>query len=167
MKRILSTALAVALLLSLGVLAVLARGGGDILTPVINAVAAAAPSQTAAAPDAPMAAENYNMIAIPLDASGPVTPFTASGLGVFLGPAVKQVSKLDPNAQGYLTWYPEIGDGDDFDLEVGGVYMVLLGTGANNIVSFVGGVPDAGTIRFDLVRPTGGEFFSRRRKPGF
>ena len=34
MKRTLSTILAVALLLGLGALAVLARGGGDILTPV-------------------------------------------------------------------------------------------------------------------------------------
>ena len=37
MKRLLSTALAVALLLGLGALAVLARGGGDILTPADNA----------------------------------------------------------------------------------------------------------------------------------
>ena len=54
MKRILSTTLAVALLLGLGALAVLARGGGDILTPVRAApvALAAAQPQTAAAPDA-------------------------------------------------------------------------------------------------------------------
>ena len=46
MKRTLSTILAVALLLGLGALAVLARGGGDILTPV-----RVAPVALAAAPD--------------------------------------------------------------------------------------------------------------------
>ena len=45
MKRLLSTALAVALLLSLGALAVLARGGGDILTPADSVVSAAAQPQ--------------------------------------------------------------------------------------------------------------------------
>ena len=50
MKRLVSTALAVALLLGLGALAVLARGGGEILSPADNAVAAAAQAQTAAAP---------------------------------------------------------------------------------------------------------------------
>ena len=65
MKRLLSTALAVALLLGLGALAVLARGGGDILTPADNVVAAAAQPQTAAAPDAPMATSGINWIAFP------------------------------------------------------------------------------------------------------
>ena len=124
----------------------------SILTPAGSVVAAASQPQTAAAPDA---AENYNMIAVPLDASAQVNPFTASGLGTFLGPAVKQVSKLDPNAQGYLTWYPEIQDGDEFDLTVGGAYMILLGIGANSVVSFVGDVPDAGDVQFTLVRPAG------------
>ena len=69
MKRTLSTILAVALLLGLGTLAVLARGGGDILTPVraASVALAAAQPQTAAAPDAPAASSNYNVIALPLD----------------------------------------------------------------------------------------------------
>ena len=45
MKRILSTILAVGLLLGLGALAVLARGGGDILTPVRAAPVALAAAQ--------------------------------------------------------------------------------------------------------------------------
>jgi hypothetical protein len=67
MKRLLSTALAVALLLGFGALAVLARGGGDILTPADNAVAAAAQAQTAAAPDAPAVTYKYNDVALVLD----------------------------------------------------------------------------------------------------
>ena len=48
MKRLISTALAIALLLGLGALAVLARGGGDILTPAGSVVAAAAQPSTGA-----------------------------------------------------------------------------------------------------------------------
>ena len=64
MKRLLSTALAVALLLSLGALAVLARGGGDILTPADSVVSAAAQPQTP--PRRTQTAPKYNSIALPL-----------------------------------------------------------------------------------------------------
>jgi hypothetical protein len=72
MNRLISTALAVALLFGLGALAVLARGGGDILAPADNAVAAAALPQTAAAPEAPTVASAWNAIALPLDMSATV-----------------------------------------------------------------------------------------------
>ena len=69
MKRILSTILAVALLLGLGALAVLARGGGDILTPIRAApvALAAAQPQTAAAPDAPATGREVQHARLTLD----------------------------------------------------------------------------------------------------
>ena len=65
MRRVLSTVLAVALLLGLGTLAVLAL-------PNANASLAGAPAVSAAAPefnpDAPTATNKYNVIGLPLNA---------------------------------------------------------------------------------------------------
>jgi hypothetical protein len=160
------------LLLGLGSLAVLARPNGASTPSAPEAAAQLGASQqtasqpAVAAPSAPAApaagAQNYNMIAMPLDASNqfssnsPSLPFTANGLGKLLGTGVVEVSKLRPDAQAYLTWYPEIEDGDDFNLEVGGAYWLLLASGASSSISFVGDVPDQGTVQMTLVRPTSG-----------
>ena len=97
MKRLLSTALAVALLLGLGALAVLAHGGGDILTPADKVVAAAPQPQTAAAPDAPMASI-YNDVALPLNVQSQFTSlgltFDYAGLANFVSGA-QQVLEWD------------------------------------------------------------------------
>ena len=172
MKRIFSTLLAIALLLGLGALAVLARGG-DILTPADNAVAAAAQPQTAAAPDAPAALLNYNLIALPLDVqttwaniTPTAIPFTAHGLAQYVGlSSVDQVLHWDPVAQRYDQWIPVAGmenggygyvNGDivtsPWSLTTGQVYRLLLNNTNQSLtlVSFVGDVPPANSIKFIL-----------------
>jgi hypothetical protein len=152
MKRMLSTALVVALLLSLGALAVLARGGGDILTPADNAVAAAAQPQTAAAPDAPDSTM-FNFIALPLDSSSSISPFRASGLATYVGSSVQQVMKWNSALQAFDTFVPGVSPPVppfDFDLAVGGSYFLELGSGIS-VLSLVGDVPDSGTISQSLL----------------
>jgi hypothetical protein len=175
MKRFVSTALVVVLLLGLGTFAVLARGGGDILTPAGNAVAAAAQSQTAAAPDAPLSSK-YNMIALPLDVqanwSDPNNPvqyaFDSQGLAEYVGLAsVEQVLHWDPapGHQRYDSWFidsglPNGGYGyvnnglvtDPWSLTTGHVYRLLLNNTSSSLtsVSFVGDVPDKNSLKFTL-----------------
>ena len=73
MRRVLTTVLAVALLLALGALAVLALPNGSAPLAGAPAVSAAAPEFN---PDAPTATENYNLIAMPLNAAN---QFTTAG----------------------------------------------------------------------------------------
>lgn len=158
MKRALSTILAVALLLGLGALAVLALP--NAATP-----AAAIPVAVAggsAAPAAPAAAQNFNMISMPLDATNQFTSagytFTADGLMQLAGGGtkVKQVGHWQAGAGTYETWTwdPDEGKavGTDFGLEVGQAYWLLLESTASNVISFVGDVPAQGSISFSLVR---------------
>ena len=175
MKRILSTILAVGLLLGLGALAVLARGGGDILTPVRAApvALAAAQPQTAAAPEAPAASSNYNMIALPLDVqvtwaniTPTAIPFNSQGLAQYVGlSSVEQVLHWDPAIAGvrflvdrleHAKWglwicgrRPCYGP---WSLITGHVYNLLLNNTNSSLtlVSFVGDVPAANSIKFTL-----------------
>lgn len=166
MKRILSTALAIALLLGLGALAILASpsGAGGLLTAAQPAAVALAATnfQGAAAPDAPDAAQNFNMIAMPLDATNQFTSagytFTADGLMKLAGGGtkVKQVGhwKAADGVYETWTWDPdeEKALGIDFDLEVGQAYWLLLESTAGTVISFVGDVPEANSVQFTLVR---------------
>jgi len=156
MKRILSTTLAVALLLGLGALAVLARGGGDILTPVRAApvALAAAQPQTAAAPDA---GPRYNVIALPLNSVSqfPVGKYNAEGLATIVGSGVQQVLQWNPSTKSYLSYIPGLG-GDTIPMQVGRVYWLQLDSTSTTVVSFVGDVPNQGDVYFPLVRPTSG-----------
>ncbi len=155
MNRVLTTVLAVALLLGLGALAVLALPGA-------SAPLAAAPFVSAAAPDAPMAAQNFNMIAMPLDATDQFTSagytFTADGLMQLAGGGtkVKQVGHFLSGPQTYETWTwssdEGTGIGVDFDIVVGQAYWLLLESTAGNVVSFVGDVPEPDAVSFTLAR---------------
>jgi hypothetical protein len=151
MKRLLSTTLAVALLLGLGALAVLARGGGDILTPADNAVAAAAQPQTAAAPDAPMATSGINWIAIPLSNASLVNASDlATNIGTSTGSTVATIEQWNPQSQNYLTYLHELGL-DDFALTVGGAYRVSVRGGAGGLTwSLVGEVPTPSQFTYTL-----------------
>ncbi len=169
MKRFVSTALTVALLLGLGILAMLARGGGALLPPTRTVPVALAAPQTAAAPDAPLSSK-YNMISLPLKvqtnwaSSTPAIPFNSQGLAQYIGlSSVTQVLHWDPTRQVYDQWFP----GDDppsgtvggvytetpYALKVGDVYRILLNNADTSlkVVSFVGDVPDANSINFTLV----------------
>ena len=156
MKRLLSTALAVTLLLGLGALAVLARGGGDILTPADSVV-------SAAAPDAPPTPAPYmiNEIALPLDVESTfgTANFTAQGLAenITSGEAtVSQVSHWYANGQQSDTWDPNLGYGiyegetvfAAWPLQTGQSYQLTLVQGASTVYSIVGDVPAQGDIQF-------------------
>jgi hypothetical protein len=162
MKHLVSTVLVVALLLGLGALAVLARGGGAILAPADSVVAAAVQPQTAAAPDSVPVSLAFNLIAMPLNASAQFTAqgltFDAAGLAAFAGSSTVQVGRWDPNGQIYQTWTidPDFGgQGTNFPLQVGGAYWLLRGPDTNNVISFVGNVPppsgQPGAVQFPLV----------------
>jgi hypothetical protein len=158
MKRLVSTALAIALLLGLGALAVLARGGGDILTPAGNAVAAAAQPQTAAAPDAPMAAK-YNAIAVPLIVSG---ISDASSLKSYIeanvsGVTVTQLLKWDATIPplGDYRVYTGSSFSDNFGVATGDAVFVLAQGTTPTTLSFVGDVPAQGAVSFNLVGDPG------------
>jgi len=152
MKRILTPVLAVALLLGLGALAVLAM-------PSANAPLAAAPvvSAAAAAPEAVDALENYNALSMPLYAANQFTSagyqFDADGLASMIGPGVSQVLRWNSTGQYFEARFPQLPDGPNFTLEVGGVYFVLVDSTVGDVVSFVGDVPAEESIHFNL---TGG-----------
>ncbi len=157
MKQTFSTLVAIALLVGLGALAVLALPNGQAaLNPAPVAVAA----QVAAGPEAPLGTNKYNVIAMPLDSQNQFSnggfTWDAQGLAQFVGTGVKQVLTWNASSQTYLSWDVDLGDGDNFSLQVGGVYWLLLDNTAANIVSFVGDVPTQGSVSFSLVRPTSG-----------
>lgn len=157
MGRVLSTIVAVVLLLGLGALAVLALPGAG--APMTASSAAAAPlAAEPDAPAAPAALENYNLIALPLDSQAQFTAagatWDAKGLAQFIGTGVTQVLRWDSSV-GFQIWYPLTNRGTNFPLVVSGTYFVLLDSNAtSNVVSFVGGVPNMGSVQYDLVGGT-------------
>lgn len=148
MRRALSTVLAVALLLGLGTLAVLALPNANAPLSAVPAVSAAAPEFE---PDAPMAATNFNTIALPLDSSSQINPYTASGLASLVGTGVVQVMHWDAPTQSYQFYFPADGFGTNFGLKTGEAYWLELNSSAGQVVSFVGNVPAQGSIHFSLV----------------
>lgn len=146
MKRVLTTVLAVALLLGLGALAVLAM-------PSANAPLAAAPVVSAAAPEAVDAGGKYNTIALPLDngitlASALVTDINATTAGT-----ATQVWKWDPTL-GYSIYDPADLLPDDFTLKVGDAVWVVMEGSGELVYSMVGDVPAEDSVHFDLVGTT-------------
>jgi hypothetical protein len=159
MKRLLSTALAVALLLGFGALAVLARGGGDILTPADNAVAAVSQPQTAAAPDAPMATSGINWIAIPLsNASFVNAADLATDIETVTGKTVIAIQQWNTAGQNYTTYLREDND-VNFALNVGAAYRLALGGGGSGVTwSLVGDVPAPSQFTYTLLETAGSDF---------
>lgn len=158
MRRVLTTVLAVALLLGLGALAVLALPNGSAPLAGAPAVSAAAP-EFQEAPEAPTATLNYNMIGLPLNSTNQFTnagySYNADGLAKLVGTGVTQVLSLNPNTQTYLTWDAVLQDGTNFNLTTSNAYWIQLDSTAATIVSFVGDVPAQGSVHFTLVRPSG------------
>lgn len=152
MKRILTTLLAVALLLGLGALAVLAM-------PSASAPLVAAPFVSAAAdfdPDTPaVGMTNFNAIAMPLDASASISPFTASGLAAYHGDSVVQVLRWNPGIQSFDSYVPNVSPSVlDFELEVGRSYFLELDSRSGTVFSIVGDVPEPGEVFFSLTKGT-------------
>lgn len=162
MKRLVSTALAVALLLGLGALAVLARGGGDILSPVKAAPVALAASQpqTAAAPEAPQATEKWNNIAMPLGVSGVAT---ADDVAAYINSntnppsaanSITSVARWDASGQGLVIRDVGSSFGEpNFPVQTGD--WLLVSANANSATDFtfawVGNVPAAGYRTYSIV----------------
>jgi hypothetical protein len=154
MKRLLSTALAVALLLGLGALAVLARGGGEILTPPDNSVAAAAQPQTVAA--TMTGNPKWNAIAMALDATTAIPDAEALSQQIT---GVQEVLRWDVTQQLFESWIPDAvfpppgGFGVNFSTKLGEPYLLSL-EAAPNVFSIVGNVPpktgQLGALRFTL-----------------
>ncbi len=165
MKRIISTALAVALLLGLGALAVLALPGAQATLAPANVAAAPVAFQSAAAPDAPTIGEKYYVIGMPLDAADqfsgatPSLGFDSDGLADFVGSSVTQVLRWNAGRQDFDSWDPVAdrgwvnGDPIDipFDLAIGTAYWLLVDSSGPGVVSFVGDVPNAYSIAFTFL----------------
>ena len=151
MKRILSTAAFLILIVAIAAMAVYALNGVGAAAP---AVVPGSASVTAPASE-PAATNKYNFIAMPLDASDSITPFKASGLATYHGGSVKKVTKWDASSQTYQSYTPGVSPpSDDFDLEVGGAYFLLLDSTSSGVLSLVGDVPEQGSVSFALVAGT-------------
>ncbi len=156
MKSSLSSLAIVVLLVALGLLTVVALPRG--MEPA-TAAPASAPLLEVTAPNA----QNFNMIAVPLNASQQFAnlgqSFDAQGLAAIAGAGVAQVARWNAASQLYETWNTDFGGyGTNFPLEVGGAYWLVLNSGASNIISFVGDVPpptgQPGAVSFTFVNGT-------------
>jgi hypothetical protein len=156
MKRFVSTALTVALLLGLGILAMLARGGGALLPPTRTVPVALAAPQTAAAPDATIPGPKWNAIAIALNTT-PAIPNAQALAEAITG--TQRLLMWDKNAQAFDFYVPdpvvEGGWGNNFDLSVGMPVMVQVDSSAPGVFSMVGNVPpktgETGAVQWTLV----------------
>lgn len=160
MGRLLSTIVAVALLLGLGVLAVMALPGAA--APMTAGAVAAAP--LAAEPDAPAAlmagTPKWNSIALPLDvtASGvtdsqKIANYISTGNANTIGTSVLRVMKWSRLEQRWIDYIPQDPDLGDpvFTVDVGDALLVLLdSTQTSTVLSWVGDVPLQNTITNQL-----------------
>ena len=157
MKRFISTALAVFLLLGLALLAVLARPNGGLQDASARADSPVGQTESAqvtspeVAPSSPSAVVNkYNMIALPLDTTGVITPFKASGLAAYQ-PGTKQVLQWSASNQKYDSYTPGVSPPPlNFNLSLAGSYLLLLDSTSGYTFTIVGGVPVSGTVHFTL-----------------
>lgn len=148
MGRVLSTIVAVALLLGLGVLAVMALPGAA--APMTAGSVAAAP--LAVEPDAPAAdtGAKYNTIALPLHSGHTSASALVNDINSTTDSTALQLLKWDPN-MGYVVYDPSDPFGEDFALSVGDPLWVLIqGASTQDVYSMVGGVPLQGEVWFQL-----------------
>jgi hypothetical protein len=163
MGRLLSTIIAVALLLGLGALAVLATPHGSAA--MTAGSLAAAP--VAAAPDAPAVGNpRWNSIALPLNVTGlgitdaqKLANYIATGNATIEGSSVLRVMKWDAAStpQRWLEYYPPDPSAGDpvFAVATGDALMVLLSSAqSSTVLSLVGDVPpanpDPGAVNYTL-----------------
>lgn len=96
-----------------------------------------------------------NMIALPLDSTATISPFTALGLATYAGPGVTRVMRWNPATQSYASYVPGVSPPfANFALTIGGAYMLEVNTTANTILTLVGGVPAQGSVVFTLTQGT-------------
>jgi hypothetical protein len=159
MKRIISPLIFAAIFLGLGYLALAAFPAGPEEVAQANPAGSAAIQEQDRAPDAPEASLRYNHVALPLDASGVITPFTAAGLLTYVGPSALQVANLNAVNQNLDFWSSAgfgiisgtfTSDQYDYPLEVGRAYLIQVDNTSADVFTIVGDVPDAGTIDFEM-----------------
>jgi hypothetical protein len=148
LKRVLTSVVVFLVLLGLGALAVLARPGGFAASPMV--LMSASPLDDDSVPAgqpaaAPAATQNYNMIALPLDAADFFATqgysFTAKGLANYIGSSVVSVRRWITSTQSYQTSNKPFSF-NNFQLQTGGVYVVLLdATNPITIFTILGNVP--------------------------
>lgn len=159
MKRLFSTMVVFGLLVGLGALAVAARPGDTAAIAIQPesqsqmSVAAAPEASAHSAPSAPAATNKYNFISIPLDSTPSVVPFTASGLASYVGGGVKKVVRFDAVSQSFKT-HTVGGIFNNFSLVVGGAYFIEVDSTVSTTLSFVGAVPEQGSVTFGLAQGT-------------
>ena len=143
--------------------AVSARFASSVAAPVTQADTNA----PALEPEAVPAVNKLNNIALPLNVQNQFTslglPFTAYGLAKFVGTPYTMVTEVRRweatlSPQAYQTCILRsdgtgcINPNTDFALDIYGNYMVKVTSALNaKVVSFVGDVPDAGSVHFHMV----------------
>ena len=158
MKRLFSSLLFAGLLLVLGAAAFLAFPGGGLEVaqpdPVLDAGAA-----PAAQNEAPTVTQNWNAIAIPLDASSTITnaqgiadQITGTQRVMYWNPASQAFSFYIPNTVVPGGFPPSPVGG--FSTHTGGAYFVLVDGTAPTAFTVVGDVPpqtgDTGAVQFSI-----------------
>lgn len=94
----------------------------------------------------------FNMVAIPLDSTASIVPFSASGLAAYLGTGVKQVVRWNPASQSHVGYVPGFSPPfADFALEIGSAYLLEVDSSVDTVFTLVGSVPLQGSVVFTLV----------------
>ncbi len=113
--------------------------------PIVDA--GSAPAAQAQSP----AAENWNELAIPLNASSTIT--NAQSLADSI-PGTVQVLKWNVAGQSFQFYFPDIGFGDNFSVQTGEAFFVQVNNTAANTFTVVGDVPpqsgQPGAVEFNL-----------------
>ncbi len=117
---------------------------------VVLASAGGAGSASAAGVRETSRANKYNFVAIPLDVTSSISPFTAAGFASYAGSSVKKIVRFDSISQGFRT-HTVGGPLNNFALSVGSAFFIEVDSTANSALSLVGSVPNQGSVTFSLV----------------
>lgn len=153
MKKLLSTFSFIAIFASLGLTAYIALPRNiEVVSGDVTVTNASADLPPVLAPSA----DKYNIIGFPLVDN---TVTTASELAVRAangGNGIKQVLRYRSGDGGFDAYFPPTQDGYDFPISVGNAIFILADSTVSNVVSFVGDVPDQGSVSIVLVPQSGG-----------
>ena len=153
MKNLLSNLFFGILFLGLAALAFLSapRNGDVAAKTTTDDVAAISANVAGSATNNLLATNKYNFVAIPLDSTASVTPFKAAGLATYVGAEAKAILEWNAGTQAWKTH--TVGSPfNNFDLAIGGSYLIAVDATADPVLTFVGDVPAQGSISFTLAK---------------
>ncbi|MCX6032248.1 MAG: hypothetical protein NT169_23515 [Chloroflexi bacterium] len=158
MKRLLSTAFAVVLLLGLAALAVLARPNEAVQTTSARADSGvtvnAPPSPLGKLPaSAKAGGPKYNTIALAIDNGKAFASELVNDINATTGSTALQALKWDATT-GFAIYDPNDLFSVDFPLAVGDPVFLLMQGASATVYSLVGNVPAAGSVHFNLTGAT-------------